>query len=90
MCFRPAGAARVMQCPKCGGYNKPDATECKKCGYAPTEAELAALAGPEPTVKAPGNAPVAPGNAPVPPGAPKPPTAPAGAKPPSAPKPPSV
>ncbi|MDR0500083.1 MAG: hypothetical protein LBG97_02390 [Coriobacteriales bacterium] len=85
MCFRPAGAARVMQCPQCGGYNKPDATECKKCGYTPSEEELAALAGPAPAAKAPGNAPVAPGNAPVAPGAPKAPTAPAA---PGAPKPP--
>jgi hypothetical protein len=71
MCFRPAGAARALQCPECGTFNRPGNTECQKCGmdFKPLLAELeaqdsAAMKAPS----APGNAPQAPGNAPKAPG----------------------
>lgn len=42
MCFRPSAANlnQPVRCPVCGKINKPDATECIKCGA--TEAEMSA------------------------------------------------
>jgi hypothetical protein len=86
MCFRPAGVARVMQCPECGAYNKPDATSCQKCGFSvPEQAEDSA-----PPVAAPGKTAMPPGNAPGAPTAPKAPGAPTAPKAPGAPKAPST
>lgn len=33
MCFRPAGVSKPVKCPKCGAWNKPTETKCRKCGY---------------------------------------------------------
>lgn len=32
MCFRPAGAAVELKCPKCGAFVEPDDDECYECG----------------------------------------------------------
>ncbi|MDR1015782.1 MAG: hypothetical protein LBL86_12525 [Coriobacteriales bacterium] len=73
MCFRPAGVARVMQCPECGAFNKPGNVVCQKCGKDFSEEIAAAEAAAAETMVAPaipGNAPTAPGNAPRPGNAP--------------------
>ena len=69
MCFRPPSFDAMMKkCPECGTFNKPELTNCKKCG-----AVLPELAeGDAPAVGAPA-APAAPGA----PAAPKAPGAPA-------------
>lgn len=81
MCFRPAGVARVMQCPECGAFNKPGNVVCQKCGKDFSEEIAAAEAAAAESMTAPaipGNAPAAPGNAPKRPSAPGAPKAPGG------------
>lgn len=65
MCFRPAGAAVELKCPKCGAFVEPDDDECYECGE-PLNFGAAPAA---PGAKAPA-APGAPA-APAAPGAPK-------------------
>ena len=67
MCFRPPSFDDMMKtCEKCGSFNPPEATNCKKCGAPLAEPDAAAPTG---ATTAPGAAPKAPGAAPKAPGA---------------------
>lgn len=80
MCFRPAGAAVGLKCPKCGAFVEPDDDECYECGEPLNFGAAAGAPGApdEPSAKAP----AAPGV----PGAPATPAAPAAPAAPGAPK----